>query len=249
MGFAHGGLARSTLVCFPAAGGAASSFYPWSRAFSGKVRLIAVQPAGRESRLREAPSRTIDAYLADIAPDLVEHCRPPYALFGHSLGAFVAFEVAHLLSSWGLSKPSALMVSACSAPHVRRPRGLAKSSDDILVRQLNEFGGTPPEILQDAVLRRIALDAYRADLEVYEGYQPRDRPRLDIPFIAFAGERDPYVHSDDVQAWQSHTQAEFYRETVSAGHMYFRDEAFIGRVGEWLQRVGLVTSTASRTAR
>jgi len=149
----------------------------------------------------------------------------PFALFGHSLGALVGFEVAHRLRARGLGGPVHLWVSASSPPHApsRRPAVHARPDGEVVAR-MREWGGTPRTVLEDREMMELVLPVVRADLAAAETYaMPAGRAPLACPVTALGGDGDRTV--DDLEGWRCHAGAGFSLRTFPGGHMYVSGEA------------------------
>jgi medium-chain acyl-[acyl-carrier-protein] hydrolase len=221
------------LICFPFAGGGASVYRGWRRASEPALEVCPVQLPGREGRIREAPFRRIEP-LADL---LVEVLRPrlfpPYAFFGCSMGAFVAFELAHRLAAAKLPTPRALFVAAAGPPPRRRCREpLHRLADDAFLTAVRNLDGTPDEALANAELMELVLPTLRADFELCETYESPERDPLPYPIIAFRGADDPSVTHDEVLGWEGLTRGGFRLVTLPGGHFLLES-----RSAELLRRV------------
>lgn len=209
------------LICFPHVGGSASFFLPLARALPDCIHVAAVQYPGRQDRLREPPLIEIAA-LADGAHEaLLAECDVPTALFGHSMGATVAFEVARRLDQTNDACPIALFVSGCRAPALARGCwNRHQRTDAELVAELHRLGGTNWQLLADDAFRRVIVSAARADLTAVETYRHRPKPQLHCPVTALVGASDPLASISDVAAWRSCTTGPFEMHTFPGGHFY-----------------------------
>ena len=197
---------RVRLFCFPYAGGSAASFAGWQAEIDGTVDVCALQLPGRGSRFGEAPYRSLPELVRVIAKVVSSHADLPFAFFGHSLGALVAFEVASYCRVHDLPTPRRLFVSGCAAPQVLRPlRNLHLCSDAKLIAALEDFNGTPPEVLRDRDLMALLLPTLRADFFLAETYQYHARPPLNTPVSVLAGRLDKYTTPDIVGEWRRET--------------------------------------------
>jgi medium-chain acyl-[acyl-carrier-protein] hydrolase len=210
------------LLCFPHAGGGASSFRAWAGLLPAEIEVCAVQPPGREERIREAPI----ASLPLLIDALVEHTAAvraaPYALFGHSLGALVAFELARALRRRGQALPLHLFVSGSPAPHLRDTDPLVAGDDAELLARLRRHRGTPTEILEHPELMELILPTLRADLALLEVYRYANEPPLELPITAFGGHDDPDVSEAALRAWREHTRGRFAYSGFPGGHFFVR---------------------------
>ncbi|MGN9796072.1 thioesterase II family protein [Streptomyces sp. OZ13] len=211
------------LVCLPHAGGAATFYHPVAQALSPRIEVLAVQYPGRQDR-REEPAVTDIAVLADtIAEALAPRTDRPYALFGHSMGATVAFEAARRLEAAGHG-PAALFVSGRRAPCLDREGDLQPRTDEEVVAEIRALNGTGAELLDDAEVLDMILPALRADYAAVRRYRYSDGPALRCPVTAFTGDSDPKASAADVGAWAGHTGSAFELRVLPGGHFFLVDQ-------------------------
>lgn len=208
------------LFCFPHAGAGASTYRNWLNTVPG-VGLVPLQPPGREARLREAPHQRMAPLVAELASVVSEAAGDrPYAFWGHSLGALVAFETQREIRRRGDVEPERLVVSGCAAPHCQFNDGppVTGMTSAQLVEMLRRLGGTPDWLLADPELLEMIMPAVRADFEVKETYSYVPEPPLNTPVTVLSSMGDPRA-SDPVQArWQDLTSGPFTKRTVLGGH-------------------------------
>jgi surfactin synthase thioesterase subunit len=211
------------VFCFPFAGGNAEMFNTWHRHFPDDVQVFPVHLPGRPPRMREAAFTKLDALVAAVADMLRPLLREPFALFGHSMGGLVAFELARLLSKRSAVTPTALFVSACRAPHVpSREPPMHRLADEAFVERLRAIGGTDVEVAENRELMELLLPTLRADFEVVETYvPPAGRHALTCPLTVFGGIDDRLVLPDDLDAWRDQTTGDFTRIMYPGDHFYF----------------------------
>ncbi|MGA4838921.1 thioesterase II family protein [Streptomyces sp. G45] len=222
---------RVRLVCLPHAGGSAGTYRAWTAALAPDVDVVPVELAGRDSRVREPPPTDMDAVVADLTGLLAaldEGPAPaPYALFGHSLGAIVAYETARETQRLGRA-PVLVIASGSEPPHrvaeASRDRHLLP--DDAFLREVLRLGGTSADVLREPELLRVVLPRLRADYRVAETYAHRPGPPLTCPLAVYAGEADPTVRHELLADWGQMTAAGG-RPVVSrrfpGGHFYLDD--------------------------
>ncbi|MET9730410.1 alpha/beta fold hydrolase [Streptomyces sp. NPDC006458] len=231
--------AATRLVCFPHAGGSASYYFPVSRALSPTVDVLAVQYPGRQDRRTE---RCIDD-VREFADLVTAALRPwtdrPLALFGHSLGATIAFEVALRLQADGIV-PVVLFASGRRAPSRHRDERLHLGDDARLIDSIKRMSGTDPQILRDEELLRMVLPAVRSDYKAAETYRYQPGPQLACPVTVLTGDRDSEVTTEEALAWAEHTKEPFSLHEYSGGHFYLNDHAaaVIARIREQLAGSG-----------
>jgi len=211
------------LFCFAHAGGGVAFFRPWRLALAPAVDVRPVLLPGRESRIRELPYRRIEQLLDPLAAALLPHLDRPYALFGHSLGSIIAYEVARRLSAGG-SGPACLLVSGRRAPTLPSTRRqFSALPEDEFVAAVATLNGTPPEVLRQPQLLRLLLPALRADFELNETYRPLPGPVLRCPLGAYLGAADPEVDPAELLGWHRETAGEFTLRMFPGDHFYLRD--------------------------
>jgi medium-chain acyl-[acyl-carrier-protein] hydrolase len=213
--------ARARLFCFPCAGGGPAAFRAWAPELPG-VEVCAVQPPGRGARLGEDPFIRMPPLANAVVETLAPCLDRPFAFFGHSLGAYVALEVARELRRRRLPLPFHLFVAAARAPQippVHEPvHGLPDAPFITEVRR--RFGGIPEEVLQEPELLALVLPALRADFELSETYAHGGEARFDFPISAFGGEQDATLDGEGLAAWAAHTRGRFRRSTLPGDHFF-----------------------------
>jgi len=216
--------ARLRLFCFSYAGGGASVYRPWLRELPPEIELCAVQLPGRENRLLEAPYAEMSALVEQLGSVIDRRLDLPFALFGHSMGALVSFEVARQIRQRHGLSPVHLFVSGHVAPQLKRHQTpIHHLSEPDFVEAIRRLNGTPEQVLENAELMALILPALRADLQLCETYTCRDEPPLSCPISAFGGMADPEVRYDDLRAWQAQTSSTYRLRLFPGDHFYLRD--------------------------
>ena len=210
------------LLCFAHAGGGGGFFRPWAAALPG-VDVCPVVLPGRESRLREHPYTRVSDLLPALVDGVVPHLDRPYALFGHSLGAVLAYELARRLSHGPAAPPVCLVVSGRRPPHAARQEPeLRHLDDDAFVTEVARLGGIPDEVLRQPDLLRLFVPAMRADFTLNETYLPLPGPPLEIQVAALTGDRDPRVTPEEIDGWREVTRGPFTRRVFEGDHFYLK---------------------------
>ncbi|MEV6942981.1 alpha/beta fold hydrolase [Streptomyces sp. NPDC051172] len=211
------------LFCLPHAGGGAASYLAWRERLGPDVEVLAVVPPGREARHREEPYRRMAELLPPLTEAVVPYADRPYAIFGHSLGAAVGYELARALSAGPAGPPLCLFVSGRRAP--RRP-ALGRRhlmSDQELLSVLAALGGMPEELLGHPDLIRLLLPLLRADFELSETYEQLPGARLKCPVLALGGAADPEVPPAQLAEWRHVTTGTFGLRIYRGGHFYLTE--------------------------
>jgi medium-chain acyl-[acyl-carrier-protein] hydrolase len=210
------------LFCFPCAGGWGQMFYPWARQLSGDIDVWAIQLPGRAMRVREVPRTCMRALSQEVALAIASHIGVPYAFFGHSMGALLAFEVARRLRALRCRGPEHLFLSSAVAPdlgHLRPP--LHTLSDEEIVMKLVCWNGMPPELTGNAEILEVLLPTLRSDFRLCDTYEYVEDAPLDVPVTVLGGEADEEVPIDALHAWQRQTAGPCSVQIFPGGHFYF----------------------------
>jgi surfactin synthase thioesterase subunit len=185
-----------------------------------EIEMLAVQYPGRQDRRRERRIEDI-AELADlIFAALLPKLDRPFAFFGHSMGAVLAFEVARRLSTRTRTVPQRLFVSGRRAPSRHRPDDVHLRDDAGLTAELRQVAGADPRWLNDSLLRAIVLPMIRSDYTAIERYTCPPGIALDCPITVLVGDADPYTTIDEARAWRDHATGEFDLRVFPGGHFY-----------------------------
>lgn len=210
------------LFCLPHAGGSAVFYRPWAKAVGPAVEVHAVQYPGRADRLADALVTDAHQLARLIAGAMAPLLDRPAALFGHSMGAVLAYEVARLLQERGVA-PVHLFASGARPPHDRGDDRVADKDDDAVVAEMVKLGGTDAEALQDPELRELVLPYVRNDFALIERYAHRPGVRLTVPVTAIVGDADPHVTADRARGWADVTDGRFALSVLPGGHFYLAD--------------------------
>lgn len=205
------------VICFAHAGGSASTFIPLARLMNTPIEVCGVQSPGREDRRGEACLDSVAALAAGALPEVLARADRPIVLFGHSLGAAVAFEVGRSLEAAGV-RPLALFVSGRRAPSVERRDTVHLRSEAGLRAELRLLGGHGLDLLADPAVRRAYLPVIRSDYRAAETYRAEPGARVTCDLTALIGDHDPRVNRSEAQRWQAHTGGRFQLLVLPGGH-------------------------------
>ncbi|MGW4526676.1 thioesterase II family protein [Amycolatopsis sp. NPDC004378] len=210
------------LFCLPHAGGSASFYFPVSAGLGRSVEVFAVQYPGRQDRRLEPGIDSLPVLADRLAEVLADRARRPFALFGHSMGATLSFEVATRLERAGLV-PLHLFASGRRAPSCRRDESVHLLDDDGVIAEVRKLGGTNAAVLGDEEILRMALPAIRNDYKAAETYVRQPGPKLSTPITVLTGDADPKTTLEEARAWQELTDGEFELQVYRGGHFFLAD--------------------------
>ncbi len=215
--------AAARLFCLHYAGGSALTYRAWCALAPAELEVCPVQLPGRDERRAEPPFRRMHEVVEALADAIEPLSDLPFGLFGHSMGARIAFELVRTLRARRAPMPGQLFVSGSRAPHV--PSGgtdLHRLDDAALVEELRRMGGTPEDILDDPDTAATLLGLVRADFELLETYRFAGDDRLDCDITAFRGAGDAFATLEGMQAWEPLTNGRFAMRTFPGNHFFLQ---------------------------
>ncbi|WKX74331.1 thioesterase II family protein [Streptomyces sp. XD-27] len=216
---------QTTLLCVPFAGAGASFFHPWRALAADRWRVVAFELPGRERRMLETPYRNVveaaRSEVDGIAETLGEGAR--VVLFGHSLGAVLAYELVHLLTKRDVHVER-LVVSGSPGPWTQRERRAAGLPDDEFLARVEEFAGFRHEALDHPEMRELILPVLQADCEMHENYLPSTDEPVSVPICSLRGDSDGLVTAEEARQWRSATTSAFSYAELAGDHMYLVDQ-------------------------
>ncbi len=217
------------VLAFHHAGGSAAMYHPMSTGIPARWELMLLDLPGRGKRFGQPAIPSMPALIERVVDDVRPWLDVPIALFGHSLGAILAIEVARACEAIG-APPVWVGVSGRIAPGQQaETRRLTSLDDATLLSEILELGGTPDRLAELPEFREHLLRIVRADLGAVESYQPAPgRPRISCPVTAFAGNADTWAPPPMMSGWVRETYGRFHQRLYSGGHFYFLGPAFPG---------------------
>ena len=213
------------VLCFPFAGAGASAFRRCQEYPSEVLRICPVQLPGREERFDEEPYHDVVQAAADLLPDVLDLIdgNPRVALFGHSLGAVLGYEMAHQLTAIDGLTVVQLFVSGSPGPWTRRSRRATGLSGDEFLGRVREFAGYTHPALEHPELRDMLLPTLRADVAMHEDYLAPSAKPLDAPITSIRGTQDELVSASEASEWAAATSKGWRTVELPGSHMYLVD--------------------------
>lgn len=209
------------LFCFPYAGGSAMVFQKWHRVFPEHVEICAIQYPGRGNRLKEQPFTSSRPLAQEVTEALLPVLDLPFAFFGHSMGALIAFDVTRELRRRQKPLPSQLFLSGSRAPHLRlQDQAAFDLPEPEFIEELRRLNGTPNEVLENAELMALMIPMLRADFSVAQGYEFVEEMPLSCPMSVYGGTDDPSVSITELEGWREQTTGAFSLQMFAGDHFY-----------------------------
>jgi surfactin synthase thioesterase subunit len=213
------------LVCLPFGGGGAGFFYPWTEAAGDRMNIIAMRLPGRERQIDDEPFRDLQEAADYLFDQLTAVLATParVILFGHSLGAALAYELAQRLRHHPGVELVHLFASGSPDPSTQRSlRATGIADDDEFLERVRLISSYSDAALLNPEIRELVLPTLRADVQMHEEYQPSTMIALPCPITALRGKDDVLVTADEAAKWAQLT-TEFALVEMSGEHMYIID--------------------------
>jgi medium-chain acyl-[acyl-carrier-protein] hydrolase len=209
------------LFCFPYAGGSTSIFRTWQNQLPREVEVCSVYLPGRERRFVEPGITRMDTLVRLISTELAPYLKEPFALFGHSMGALISFELCRLIRRDRGTQPVHLFVSGYQAPQLQDPEpSYYNFPEPLFLDRLSRLNGTPKDVLEDAELIEVMLPLLRADFEAVQTYRYTPEPPLSVPITAFGGDQDLEVPPQSLEPWRDQTCLDFRSYSLPGDHFF-----------------------------
>ncbi len=213
--------AHLRLFLLPHAGAGASAFRGWSDGLPADVEVCPVQLPGRENRVAEPAFDRLEPLVRALAGALAGWDDLPWAVFGHSNGALIAFELARHLRREGRHGPVHLFASGRRSPDSPAEGAVTHHlPDGQFVRELRELGGTPEEVMAHPELMALLLPLLRADVALTETYPFVEEAPLECPITAYGGVDDAKASREQTEAWRRHTSGGFTHRRFPGDHFF-----------------------------
>jgi len=240
--------ARMRLICLPYAGGGPQIYHTWARSLPSSVEVCAVQLPGHGKRLLQPAFNQLAPLVAALLAEAQGAFDKPFALFGHSMGGLIAFELARALRSHRGFHPAVVFASGCDAPQYPEEKPLHALPTSELLEEIRRLDGIPEEVLAHEELVELLLPTLRADLTLAETYRYSRGEPLDCPISAFAGDLDPMARPEQVRGWEEHTTSRFSLRILSGGHFFLqtRKPQLLRMIAEELEALPMPDWAAAR---
>ncbi|KDM90790.1 thioesterase II family protein [Photobacterium galatheae] len=222
--------AEVNLICFPFAGGSAAVFHPWVAKLPSHVQLLAYQPPGRAQRMAEPSCMTMQEYMDDIWVGLEDYLDKPLVIFGHSMGALIAYEVARKLHLENEHVPVNAFFSAAKSPWKKnRAKFISHLNDDAFINELKRKGGFPEEVLNNKELMALCTPFIKSDYQLVEQYSSDETRQLAVHATVLAGVEDEITESE-LAEWKNGFVQPPEVHQFPGGHFFIQDDSVLNEM-------------------
>jgi surfactin synthase thioesterase subunit len=230
------------LFCFPHAGSGGAFFHPWKKPLLPEIEVCPVVLPGRETRLGEEPYTRVEQVIEPLFSALLPLMGKPFAFFGHSVGAVIAYELARRFTAGYVPAPLCLFVSGRRAPRLpaRRQPFLGLPDHEFLAA-VSSMNGMRSELLEYPEVLQLFLPSLRADFEINDMYKFLPGPRLSCPVFGFVGDSDCEVYPGEMCDWAEVTSNQFALRVFPGDHFYHKDAppALFSAIRESIQQTAI----------
>lgn len=214
------------LFCLPYAGGASTIYAKWKQHISKEIELCPIELRGRGRRFGEPLYNNVEEIVDDVY-NLIKRdiSTNEYAIFGHSLGSIVAYELAHKIQQNDDKLPKHIFFAGKKAPQFKdEDKEIHHLPDKEFIEEILEMGGTPKEILENKELLELVLPIVRADFKVNELYRYKQKEdKLDSNITIIKG-KDEKMNLEEVTGWREHTDRNCKFFTLDGDHFFINDK-------------------------
>ncbi len=228
------------LFCIPYAGSSASAYRGWTNSSPGWLQVVPVELPGRGRLVKEPLASSLTDVAARIATAIELTSDKPYAIFGHSLGALLAYQATAILGGSGVPQPRKLFLSGVTPPFLGQERPpLSDMDEDTLLKYMRAFEGTPEAILNDPSIRAFLLPILRSDFRLVEQYGLTEPLLLPVPLTVLWGEQDQATPEGDMLQWKRAAAGDFRSRSYTGGHFFLNSPAVMADIVHDLEHLGL----------
>lgn len=212
------------LFCLPYAGGSESVYYNWNK-YMDDIKLYPIELRGRGKRSDEKYYKNIKEAVNDIYASIEDKiCEEDYALYGHSMGSLLAYELYYKICEMNHKKPKHIFFSGNKAPNIAKERDISyKMSDSLFMKKIIELGGTPKELIEDKEVLEFFLPILKNDIKIIEEYEYEERIEKILCDISVLNGEDDNITQNEIFEWRNHTSKSCNIYNFKGDHFFIND--------------------------
>ncbi|MBU3112548.1 thioesterase II family protein [Clostridium lacusfryxellense] len=213
------------LFCLPYAGGSEAIYYKWKKELNTSIKLIPISLKGRGKRFNEDFYESIEEAVDDIFLNIKDKIvNEDYAIYGHSMGSLLGYELYYKISKLKLRKPTHIFFSGYKAPSIIRKReDTCNLSDSDFMKKIMELGGTPEELMNNQEIFKMFLPIIRSDFKMLETYTYKKREaKIECDVSILNGKQDT-INLKEILDWKNHVCRGFNIYNFEGNHFYINN--------------------------
>jgi surfactin synthase thioesterase subunit len=210
------------LLCFPYAGGSSVKFLSWKKYLDG-IEIIPLDPPGRGRRMTEPLCETLNEMVNDVKEQLLSLITrgEQYAIYGHSMGTLLVYELLHDLLEDGFHMPAHLFLSGKNPPHYLAEKPIYQFDDEMFIEELVKMAGGI-SVFEDPMMKKMYLPIFRTDFRIVETYRYKEKKQpLPVDATFLYGLFDGVISNEQTQQWADYTTGTFQTLYLPGGHFFF----------------------------
>ncbi|MBO1685684.1 thioesterase [Clostridium butyricum] len=213
-----------TLFCLPYAGGSGTVYYRWSNYIAPSINLYPIELKGRGKIFKETFYESLKEAVEDIFNEIQDKIYDDYAIYGHSMGSLLAYELYYKINEIGAKKPKHVFFSGYKAPNVvREKENIYTLANYDFMNKIIELGGTPEELINNKELLEIYIPIIRNDFKILETYEYKERTnKIECNISILNGKQDS-INLEDILAWKKHTSKKCRIYNLEGNHFFINN--------------------------
>ncbi|MBX4266071.1 thioesterase II family protein [Clostridium estertheticum] len=210
------------LFCLPYAGGSEIIYYKWKNYLHPSIQLVPIQLKGRGKRFSESFYESLEEAVDDIFENIKDKIvDDDYAIYGHSMGSLLAYELYYKISEFNLRKPKHIFFSGYEAPSmIKKTESTYTFPDYDFMKKVMELGGIPEELINNQEVLQIFLPIIRSDFKIVETYNYKKREEKILCDVSILNGKHDSIDLEGILAWKNHVCRGFKVYTFNGNHFF-----------------------------
>ncbi|MCI4139081.1 thioesterase domain-containing protein [Bacillus vallismortis] len=215
------------LFCIPHAGGMTSIYNEWKPIVGLNVELIPIELAGRGTRFLDEHYKSFDQAVDDVVAKILNHNKieQKFAIYGHSMGAYIAYEAVQILNKLNDNRLVHLFVSGKGAPYLTKKEFISDWSDEELIKKIDELGGLHNRLKNNRELLNLFIPVIRNDYRIIETYNHNIKNKVETKMTVISGKYDESISMQEILGWKEYSDKEVDIFQINGGHFFINENA------------------------